>query len=103
MYEYSTKGELAMPTVRLLRNGQVTLPAKVRQDFALADGTYLDVEIENNRIVLIPKTLVKKDKAKEKIFEILDEVWERNKDVDPKEVKKLVNQAVKEVRAKKRQ
>ncbi len=101
MYDFS-KGELAMPTVRLLRNGQLTLPAKVRQDFALEDGTYLDVEIEDNRIVLIPKTLVKKDKAKERIFEVLEEVWERNQDVDPKEVKRLVSQAVKTVRAKKR-
>jgi AbrB family looped-hinge helix DNA binding protein len=34
-----------MARVRLLRDGQVTLPAAFRQKLELADGDYLDAEL----------------------------------------------------------
>ncbi len=36
--------------------------------------------------------------AKKSFFETVEKIWERNKDVDPEEVEKVVGEAVKAVR-----
>ena len=90
-----------MSTIRLLRSGQLTLPAKIRQLLGLKEGAFLEAEVENNRIVLIPKKLVEKDEAKEKLFNVMEKIWERNKDVPVEEVERDVTQAIKAVRSRK--
>jgi len=39
-----------------------------------------------------------KEKARERFFKLLDKTWEKNKDTNPKEVERIVNEAVEEVR-----
>ena len=46
---------------------------------------------------------LKKEQARKNLSELLERVWERNKDVDPKEVEELVNEAVKAVRKEERE
>jgi AbrB family looped-hinge helix DNA binding protein len=41
-----------MARVRLLRDGQVTLPAAFRQKLELADGDYLDAELVEDGVLL---------------------------------------------------
>jgi AbrB family looped-hinge helix DNA binding protein len=41
-----------MTLVRLLRGGQVTLPAEVRQKLKLAQGDYLEAEVVDNGVLL---------------------------------------------------
>jgi AbrB family looped-hinge helix DNA binding protein len=43
-----------MALVRLLRGGQVTLPAEVRQKLKLAQGDYLEAEVVDNGVLLRP-------------------------------------------------
>ncbi len=52
-----------MQTVQILRNGQITLPAKIRRLLSLKHGDYLEPEIKNKFIVLKPKKLIDSDQA----------------------------------------
>ena len=38
-----------------------------------------------------------KEEAKKRFFKTIEKIWERNKDVDPKEVEEVVNEAVRAV------
>ena len=91
-----------MATIRLLRSGQLTLPAQLRKALKLDKGTFLEAELEDNRIILTPKTLIDKGETKEKLFEIIDNIREKNKRFSPAEVEKDVAEAIKAIRAKKR-
>lgn len=99
-----SQGETKMPTIQLLRSGQITLPNKLRSTLNLHPGDLLDAEVKEKRIILTPVTTVPKTKeeeqeeAKERMFKLIEKNWERNKDLDPDEVQKIVDQAVKEVR-----
>ena len=46
---------------------------------------------------------LKKEQARKNLSELLDRIWERNKDVDPKEVEELVNEAVQAIRKEDRE
>ena len=90
-----------MSTVRMLRSGQLTLPAKIRQMLGLEEGAFLEAGVKDNRIVLIPKKMVEKDEAKERIFNMVETVWKKNKNVSAEEVGKEVIEAMKTVRSHK--
>jgi len=96
------KGEYGVATIRLLRSGQLTLPSKIRRTLGLEEGAFLDADVEDNRIILTPKKLVEKDKAKERLFSMVEKVWERNKDIPAEEVEKEIAEAIKAVRRRKR-
>jgi len=49
-----------MPLVRVKDKAQITLPAKVRRTLGIEEGDYLEVQLEGNRIVLIPQTVIAK-------------------------------------------
>ena len=49
-----------MPLVRVKDKAQITLPAKVRRTLGIEEGDYLEVQLEGNRIVLIPQTVMAK-------------------------------------------
>jgi len=59
-----------MPTVKILRNGQLTLPAKLRKALDLKEG------------------------------DLVEENWKKNKDLKPKEVEKIVKEEMEKVRKK---
>jgi AbrB family looped-hinge helix DNA binding protein len=46
--------EEVMTLIRLLRGGQVTLPAEVRQRLRLVQGDYLEAEVVDNGLLLRP-------------------------------------------------
>jgi len=52
-----------MSLVRVKRKGQVTIPAEIREEFALAEGDYLEVRREGRKIVLQPKIVLDRDIA----------------------------------------
>ena len=54
-----------MPTIKVLRNGQLTLPARFRKVLELKQGDLLNAELEDNKIVLKPVTTVEREKMKE--------------------------------------
>lgn len=91
-----------MPVIKILRNGQLTLPAKFRETLELKQGDLLDAGLEEDKIVLRPVTTIErkrvKEKARERFFKLINKTWDKNKDTDPKEVERIVNEAIEEVR-----
>ena len=49
-----------MPLVQVREKAQITLPAKVRKALDIKEGDYLEVEVEGNKIVLVPQVLIEK-------------------------------------------
>lgn len=96
------KGGKAMPVIKILRNGQLTLPAKFRETLELKQGDLLNAGLEEDKIILKLVTTVErkrvKEKTRERFFELIDKTWDKNKDTDPKEVERIVNEVVEEVR-----
>jgi AbrB family looped-hinge helix DNA binding protein len=58
-----------MALVRLLRGGQVTLPADLRQKLKLAHGDYLEAEMVENGVLLKPVSVVEREQAWQRVLE----------------------------------
>lgn len=52
-----------MALVRLLRGGQVTLPAEMRQKLQVKEGDYLEAEVVENGMLLKPVAFVSREQA----------------------------------------
>jgi AbrB family looped-hinge helix DNA binding protein len=52
-----------MPTTKVTRHGQITLPASVRKQLGIEEGDLVEIEVEDERAVLMPKKLVDKNQA----------------------------------------
>jgi AbrB family looped-hinge helix DNA binding protein len=52
-----------MPTTKVTRHGQITLPASVRRQLGIEEGDLVEIEVEDERAVLTPKKLVDKSQA----------------------------------------
>jgi AbrB family looped-hinge helix DNA binding protein len=52
-----------MPTRKVTRHGQITLPASVRERLGIEEGDLVEIEVVDERAVLMPKKLVDKSQA----------------------------------------
>jgi AbrB family looped-hinge helix DNA binding protein len=91
-----------MPLVQLLRNGQLTIPSKIRKALGLKRGDLLDVRLIEGKIILTPATPISEAKIKDKILTLLKRNWERNKEVPFEEIERIVSEAVEEVKEEER-
>ena len=48
---------------KVTRHGQVTLPASVRKELGIEGGDLVEVTVEDDRAVLLPKKLIDKSQA----------------------------------------
>lgn len=74
-----TNGELTMPMVKVVRNGQITLPKEFRDALSIDEGQILEAEIKNSRIILKPMAFVERgsvlsSKGKQKVKEALEDI-----------------------------
>lgn len=80
-----------MPLVQVREKAQITIPSKIRKTIGIKQGDYLEAEVEDNKIVLIPKILLDKAEAvtlSKKGEEMLQEALE---DVKKGKVKEFKN------------
>ncbi len=63
-----------MALLKLKRHAQVTIPADLRKQFHLEEGDYLEAEATNDGILLKPVSVVKRDKAWDKVIEVMESV-----------------------------
>ena len=63
-----------MPLVKVRRAGQITLPAELREQFALEEGTYLEAEAVQGGILLKPMAVVEREHAWQRVFEAMGNV-----------------------------
>lgn len=62
-----------MSLVKVIRHGQVTLPAAIRKKLRVEEGDYLEAEIVEGAVVLRPKTVIDRASAWNEIKEIVRE------------------------------
>lgn len=62
-----------MTRVRLLRGGQITLPAEVWRKLKLAEGDYLEAELVKSGVLLKPVSAVEREQAWDELMQIIDE------------------------------
>lgn len=86
-----------MPIVRLMENGQVTIPKKFREVLGLRKGDLAEAELDGERIVITPKKSVK-DKAWRELLSVMDRVHKMNDCVSEEEVTQDVLKAIAEIR-----
>jgi len=52
-----------MPLLKILRSGQITLPAELRKQFHLKEGDYLDAVATKEGILLKPVAVIERREA----------------------------------------
>jgi AbrB family looped-hinge helix DNA binding protein len=68
------KGGEGMPLVKVVRNGQITLPASVRQALKVGEGDYLEAEVIDGKVELRPVAVIDRAQADRRLEEILSRV-----------------------------
>jgi len=80
-----------MSLVQVREKAQITIPSRIRKALGIKEGDYLEAEVEDNKIIFIPKILIDKAEAvtlSKKGGEMLKEALE---DVEKGRVKKFKN------------
>ncbi len=91
-----------MALVRMLRGGQVTLPAEARKALKLSEGDYLDLEVKGGIVTLKPVAVVDRAEADRQLDIILSRVKYAGPEPEPSEdeVMDMVVEEIRSVRAK---
>lgn len=66
-----------MPVIKVIRNGQITLPKEFRKALSIDEGQILEAELEESRIILKPLAFVERgpvlsSKGKRKVKKALE-------------------------------
>jgi AbrB family looped-hinge helix DNA binding protein len=90
-----------MPQVKVQSHGQVKIPSPIFSKYHLREGDTLDVRDTGDGIFFIPKTLKRKN-SKDRLFELIEDTWARNRNIDSKALDRVINRAVRKVRDEER-
>ena len=52
-----------MELIKVTRGGQVTIPAALRRQAGIEIGDYLEIQMVDNHLILVPKRVIDKDQA----------------------------------------
>ena len=63
-----------MALLKLKRHAQITIPADLRKLFDLEEGDYLEAEATNAGILLRPMSVIEREKAWDKVIEVMERV-----------------------------
>jgi len=88
-----------MPLVKVIRNGQITIPKEFRNSLKINDGDLLEIERSGFGFFVKPKVVLDKDEAMEKFFNGVAQIREKMKGVDPEEVDAAITEAVRAAKA----
>jgi AbrB family looped-hinge helix DNA binding protein len=86
--------EPAMPLVKVIRNGQITLPKALRDVLGIKEGDLLEVKLRNSEMTIKPKAAIDKAMAGDRFFQMVDEIRASVQDVDPEELEATIAEAV---------
>lgn len=87
-----------MALVRMLRGGQVTLPAEARKALKLSEGDYLELQVTDGTLTLRPVTVVDRAAADRQLGKILSRVAYTGPQPAPTE-EEVMDMAVEDTRA----
>ena len=94
-----------MPLVKVIRNGQITIPKEIRRSLSIRDGDFLEIERSNSGLLIKPKIVIDRDESARKFFKQVSQMRKNAKKIDPEEVNEILAEAVraaKKITAKKR-
>ncbi len=86
-----------MALVRMLRGGQVTLPAEARKALNLSAGDYLDLEVQDGQLTLKPVAVIDRAEADRQLGNILDRVKYVGPQPEPTE-NEIMGMVIEEIR-----
>ena len=86
-----------MALVRMLRGGQVTLPAEARKALKLNTGDYLDLAVTDGVVTLKPVTVIDRAEANRQLDDILSRVKYIGPQPEPSE-EEVMDMVVDEIR-----
>ena len=95
------EGSDAMSVVKMLRGGQITLPAEIRRALELGEGDYLEAEVVAGAVVLKPKALIDREQAWERLMRIVERPKWRGPGPEPSE-DALIDEVVEDIDAMRR-
>ncbi len=87
-----------MEIVKAGRSRQVTIPKKVFDSLGLKEGDYIEVAVEDGKIVMTPVVVLSKEKAKEEFFKLSDKVRSKTSRIDQSHLEEEVQKAIDESR-----
>src|SRR5262245_33505159 len=73
-FSLEERRKLTMALLRILRAGQITLPAELRKQFDLAEDDYVEVQAVKEAILLKPVAVVEREKAWKKVSDAMKSV-----------------------------
>lgn len=100
-----TREKKAMRLVKVIRNGQITIPKEIRISLSIQDGDFLEIERLNSGLLIKPKVVIDRDESAQKFFKQVSQMRKNAKKFDPEEVDEILAEAVqvaKEATSKKR-
>lgn len=74
-----------MALVRMLKGGQITLPAEARKALKLSEGDYLELEVQGSTLLLKPVTVIDRAEADRQLDAILSRVKYVGPEPEPSE------------------
>jgi len=80
-----------------MQHGQITIPKKIQDVLGIEEGDLAEVNLEGEKIVIVPKRLIK-DKVWRELLEVMDNVHEKHKGVSEEQVTRDVMRAIEELR-----
>lgn len=83
-----------MPLVKVIRNGQITIPKELRGALGIEEGDLLEVRLSEGGMTIKPKTAVDRELAKGRFFQMTEQIRESVKDADPRELDEAIAEAV---------
>lgn len=88
-----------MPLVKVIRNGQITIPKDLRRVLGIEEGDLLEVTLTKGGMIIKPKAVVDRESAKGRFFQMVEEVRESVTDADPQEIEAAIEEAVQAAKA----
>lgn len=83
-----------MPLVKVIRNGQITIPKGLRTALGIEDGDLLEVKLTKAGMSIKPKAAVDRELARGRFFQMTEQIRESVKDADPQELDEAIAEAV---------
>ena len=87
-----------MTLVRMLRGGQITLPAEARRALKLSDGAYLDLQVTNGTVASQPVEIIERTDADRQLDAILSRMQYIGPEPRPTE-DEFIDMVAKEIRS----
>ena len=88
----------SVPLIKMIRHGQVTLPARIREVLQLAEGDYLEAVVQSGGGFLKPTGVMDRRYATKELYKLMDAVQSRNGAYSTAEVTRDVQSAIRAVR-----